>query len=239
MQVGATGFARLRMRQRAELRLERERRAVGRLEPRREGCARTFAALGDAFDRQRLAVRRVEDEACAVDVQVERLQLQWDAVQALRQRVAGDRQRSSLRVDGDARADVDRAQVERTRHCRHDDRQAERRACARTRQVHAAAEKQRVRARPGTDRSRCRSRSALRTRPPAPALRDTAATLASIPSNPGGRCTAQRLQVLVLVCARERHAQRAKRAGLVVGSSCEERRMELRRGTAAELKRFT
>ena len=160
--------------------------------------------------------------------------LQRYAVDALRQRVAGDRQRGRARVDLDPRADHDRAEVERARHRRHHDRQAD---TARPRTGPSGT------ALPSSDQRVARpvppptvAVPILLCAPHAPARACASAqsgTLESMPSRPGGRRTLSASQVLVLVAARQRHRQRAERAGLVVGRARHERRA----GTAATRSR--
>ncbi len=91
MQARTVGFARLPRRRRRELRFERQPRAVRCLEPARDRSTSPFDRADRPRDAHRVAVRGVEREAWAVDVFVDVLDLQRDAVDDRRERVRGSR----------------------------------------------------------------------------------------------------------------------------------------------------
>ena len=89
----------------------------------------------------------LKNEVFAVDVDVDRPDLQRDTVEDLRKRVGGDRHAVVCGSMSIAARTIDHTQVERARDRGHDDREAERRAVVRPGEEHFAGHVERVRPR--------------------------------------------------------------------------------------------
>ena len=101
---------------------------------------RAFIAIRGPRKRLRATVRRVEHEPGPVDDRVDRTDIRRDPVEDRRdrmrtRRVGRDRDLRRMRIHFDPRTHHIRPQVERARHDRRHDRQAERRTVIRARQI--------------------------------------------------------------------------------------------------------
>ncbi len=88
----------------------------------------------------------------AVEVDGHVAQLQRDAVEHRRERIARDRDARGARVDVERLADDHGAEIERPGDSRDDDREAERAAVVGTGEIHLAGQVVGIGARPGGDR---------------------------------------------------------------------------------------
>src|ERR1700728_2853688 len=98
-------------------------------------CRRSFEAIRRAGEAHRITARWVEHEFWPVDHSVDLANIGRDTLHRLRKRRRGDRQLARVRVHFNLRSDDFGAEVERARDYRHRDRQAERSALIRSRQV--------------------------------------------------------------------------------------------------------
>ena len=134
-----------------ERRLEGEAGAARRLEAALLGGDGAGRAGHGRLDRAGLATCRVGDEALAVEVEVDRPDLQGDTVEALRERVAFDAERCGSGVDAEPCPDEHFAEVEGAGEKWHGDCHSEGGALVGAGEVNAAFGVEGIEARPQAD----------------------------------------------------------------------------------------